>query len=395
MKKEKLKKFVKVKENKLVQGTLEVFDIEVKDAHHYILENGAVSHNSVGAYVPMQEMAGGCLVRGESIYTSNGIKNIEEVTTGDFVLSHDGAYHKVTHTFKFVKPCYHVTFEKGKEIQCSSNHKFLKIKENPMDINSWISADNLEPGEVVYYLSTREEILPIKVVENCFIGNRTVFDISVRETHTYVSNNRIINHNSGVKYNSSVTIELSVAKLEDKENEKAASEKVGSNTVKNGVLVTAKPMKSRFCIPQKVKFQIPYFKKPNPYVGLESFLTWENSGVCRGTCYTNKEKEKLSPSDQLKCLPFMFENEQMWCLPKDTARGVVVSHLGRSVSFTEFFSDIVFTEEFLKKINETVIKPLFELPSQSSFEDVKELEECLGIKDEENSEEKIEEKSEE
>lgn len=33
-----------------------VFDFEVEDAHHYILEDGTVSHNS---YVPTKEMSGG------------------------------------------------------------------------------------------------------------------------------------------------------------------------------------------------------------------------------------------------------------------------------------------------------------------------------------------------
>lgn len=186
---------------------------------------------------------------------------------------------------------------------------------------------------------------------------------------------------SGIVYNASITIELSAAKLEDKENDSAAKSRAGSDAgTKNGVLVTAKPVKSRFCRPMKVKFQIPYYKKPNPYVGLEQFMTWENSGVCRGNILVQKEYDKLSDAEKKKVYEFTTPaGDTVWCQPKDTARGIVVKHLGRQVSFTEFWSDTVFTPEYLDYINENVIHPIFELPDQSAFDDVKDIEETLGI----------------
>lgn len=187
----------------------------------------------------------------------------------------------------------------------------------------------------------------------------------------------------GLVYNSSITIELSAAKLDDKLNDKAASEKAGVESLtKTGVLVTAKPVKSRFCRPVKIKFQIPYFKKPNPYAGLEAFMTWENSGVCRGNVLSEKEYNKLSDGDKKKCYPFEFNGETRYCLPKDTARGIVVKHLGRQVPFTEFWSSTVFTQEYLEYLNENVIKPMFSLPDQSSFEDIQDIEETLEMGDE-------------
>lgn len=204
-------------------------------------------------------------------------------------------------------------------------------------------------------------------------------------SHVYDSMNmfkpgKIVSGGSGIKYNSSVIIELSNAKLADKDNDSAASKKVGQdNVVKNGVLVTAKPQKSRFCIPTKIKFQIPYYKKPNIYVGLENYLTWENAGVVRGKCLNEKEYTKLTPSEQLKCFKFDYNGETLYALPQETTgRGIVVKHLGRQVSFVEFFTDTVFTPEFLEHINETIIKPLFQLPDQSSYDDIKELEDSLN-----------------
>lgn len=185
---------------------------------------------------------------------------------------------------------------------------------------------------------------------------------------------------SGIVYNASVTVELSAAKLEMKENEAAAKQKAGADqTTKNGILVTAKPVKSRFCRPLKVKFQIPYFCKPNCYIGLESFMTWENSGVVRGSILTEKELSKMSDAEKAKLLTFNYQGTTMYAQPKDTARTIVVSHLGAAVPLTEFYTAKVFTPEYLTYLNDTVIKPMFELPDQSSNEDIKEIEEMLDM----------------
>lgn len=214
---------------------------------------------------------------------------------------------------------------------------------------------------------------------------KNLVDLTVEDTQSYVSENGIINHNTGLQYNSSVTIELSSAKLEDKANDTAAKDKQGSDTmVKNGVLVTAKPVKSRFCRPMKVKFQIPYFKAPNPYVGLETFMNWDNAGVCRGNLITEKDYNKLSDSEKAKIHVFEYNGETMYCQEKETARGIVVKHLGRQVPFTDFWSDMVFTHEYLEELNKNVIHPMFDLPDQSSFEDIKDIEQTLGIEDEDD-----------
>ena len=184
----------------------------------------------------------------------------------------------------------------------------------------------------------------------------------------------------GAVYNSSITIELSAAKLDDKETDNIAKKKAGSElTTKTGVLVTAKPIKSRFCIPIKSKFQISFFKPMNKYLGLEQFMTWENSGVCRGNLLTQKEYDKLSDSEKSKIYIFEHNGETMYCQPKETARGLVIKHLGKQVSFIDFFTDKVFTQEYLEYLNENVIHPMFQLPDQSAFDDIKEIEESLDI----------------
>lgn len=194
---------------------------------------------------------------------------------------------------------------------------------------------------------------------------------------SYVPTN-IQSGGSGIAYNSSLTIELSTSKLEDKDNDKVASQRQGSDTVvKTGVLVTAKSVKSRFCRPYKVKFQIPFWKKPNPYVGLEAFMTWENSGVVRGNLIDEKTYNKLTDAAKEKIHVFDYNGQTMYCEEKETARGIVVKHLGRQVPLTEFFTDTVFTQEFLEYLNKNVIHPMFDLPDQSAFDDIKEIEDSI------------------
>lgn len=227
----------------------------------------------------------------------------------------------------------------------------------------------------------------VKIIKKLFHSEKsTVYDLTVADTANYVTANGVINHNSGIVYNASVTIELSAAKLDDKTNESAAKQKAGSEqTTKNGILVTAKPIKSRFCRPIKIKFAIPYFCRPNPYVGLEAFMTWENSGVVRGNLLTEKDYIKLSDADKKKILTFNHNGIIMYAQPKDTARSIIVKHLGEAVPLTEFYTDRVFTQEYLEYLNTNVIHPMFDLPDQKSFEDIKEIEEMLGMSEEPNN----------
>jgi hypothetical protein len=48
----------------------------------------------------------------------------------------------------------------------------------------------------------------------------------------------------------------------------------------------------------------------------------------------------------------------------------------------------VFTKEFLEYLNENVIHPIFQLPDQNSFDDIKEIEAALDI-DEEQTDDPI------
>lgn len=187
---------------------------------------------------------------------------------------------------------------------------------------------------------------------------------------------QIVSGGSALTYNPSITLMLSKAKLEDKQSEDKAKES-GADMVKVGALITARPDKSRYCKPIKIRFQIPFFKKPNPYIGLEQFITWENSGIVRGKLYKEKDFNKLKDNEKSLCKEFEYNGEKMYVLPKDTARGIVVKHLGQELPLVELFTSKVFTDELLHKLDEEVIKPTFQLPNINEIDDLKEMEEEL------------------
>lgn len=196
-------------------------------------------------------------------------------------------------------------------------------------------------------------------------------------THTYntqeMFSRKIVTGGTGLGFGSSITIMLSSAKLEDKVADAAAAKRVGDFT-KNGTLVTATPYKSRFSIPQKVQFQIPFFNAPNPYIGLEKYLTWENSGILRGELLTQKEYNKLSESEKAQCHEMADENGELcYARAKDTARTIVVKHLGKKLPVAELFTSKVFTDELLHHLDEVAIKPNFEFKSTESLEGIEEI----------------------
>ena len=87
----------------------------------------------------------GCCIKGQPIYTSSGIKEIEKVKIGDMVLTHTGEYKKVTNTMD------HIYSGKLYGIESSYNNTVWLTDEHPIyiydtrtDKYNWVRADILE-----------------------------------------------------------------------------------------------------------------------------------------------------------------------------------------------------------------------------------------------------------
>lgn len=144
----------------------------------------------------------------------------------------------------------------------------------------------------------------------------------------------------------SVVAFLSKAQLKD-----------GSGT-KTGIVVTSNLKKSRFTIPEQVKFHISFSHGMNPYVGLQDYVSWEACGIERG-----KFEEVKNPETGKKESIFK---------PNASSTRWGVKHLGKTVASTELFTDKVFTKEVLEQLDENVIKPKFKFPDHSNNEDLLE-----------------------
>jgi RecA/RadA recombinase len=135
---------------------------------------------------------------------------------------------------------------------------------------------------------------------------------------------------------------------------KAQLKENGSAT-KTGIIVTSNLKKSRFTIPEPIKFHISFANGMNPYVGLQDFVTWEACGIERG------KLEEVKSKDGTKELVFTANaSSTRWA----------VKHLGKTVTSSQLFTAGIFTQEVLESLNEKVIKKHFLLPTMGTNEEI-------------------------
>lgn len=250
-----------------------------------------------------------------------------------------------------------------------------------------------------------------RVIGSDFAKNAVPFIIC---NHVYDSigsffGGKTVSGGGGILYNSSIIMMLTKSKLTDKDSEDEVDKKGLDKHTKVGIVVTVNPVKQRFARPIKVQIHIPFYKKPNPYVGLEKFVSWENCGILRGKVLNEKEYDKLTDKEKTLCYEFLgvekrkltkknleelsakdkkvvFEEEgnhyinddvKLYAFPKDTARTLVCRHLKGEVPISQLYTDKVFSEEVLRELDENIVKRTFQLPSIESLEDLKDMEEDL------------------
>jgi RecA/RadA recombinase len=132
--------------------------------------------------------------------------------------------------------------------------------------------------------------------------------------------------------------------------------KEGNSTTKTGIIVTSNLKKSRFTIPEPVKFHISFLNGMNPYVGLQDFVSWEACGIGRGKF----EEIKNAKGEK-----------EMVFTPSESAQARwAIKHLGKTITSSQLFTPEVFTEDVLRQLDENVIKKHFVLPSMGSNDEI-------------------------
>lgn len=131
--------------------------------------------------------------------------------------------------------------------------------------------------------------------------------------------------------------------------------KEGSSTTRTGIVVTSNLKKSRFTVPEPVKFHISFANGMNPYVGLQDYVSWDVCGIERG------KLEEVKGPDGKKEIKFVGNSSSTrWA----------VRHLGKTVTTSELFSPKVFTQEVLEQLDEQVIQKKFKLPELTDYSDM-------------------------
>ena len=132
--------------------------------------------------------------------------------------------------------------------------------------------------------------------------------------------------------------------------------KEGNSTTKTGIIVTSNLKKSRFTIPEPVKFHISFANGMNPYVGLQDFISWEACGIGKG-----KLEEKVDSKG----------NKEMVFTPSDSPQARwAVKHLGKTITSSQLFTPEIFTQEVLEQLDNNVIKQHFVLPAMASNDEI-------------------------
>lgn len=104
------------------------------------------TYASQDMFDPDDKISGGCLIAGTKIITSDGVKSIEEMEIGDYVLSNDNNYHEVIQTWQYDKPTFTVELEDGQLFECSPEHKFAVVSGDSWE---WREAQYLTDDDAI------------------------------------------------------------------------------------------------------------------------------------------------------------------------------------------------------------------------------------------------------
>ena len=111
-----------------------------------------------------------CFIGTELVMEENGYKEIQNIKTGDKVLSHDGKFHVVKNTMKSQSSnVYQVKIQGSSKITVTGNHPFLttrRIRTTPyvkrkIEEYKWKTVEELEKGDLIVSPICYEEKLPI------------------------------------------------------------------------------------------------------------------------------------------------------------------------------------------------------------------------------------------
>ena len=118
-----------------------------------------------------------CFSAGHLVETKFGLKRIEEIQIGDFVLTRDGTYQKVYNTMSRIKPVIKRYLSNNEFIEGTPEHKIFTKNRGYVALCELTSEDVLQ----------EKTLQSIHVVSGtpCFSEEKTVYNLSVANNHNY------------------------------------------------------------------------------------------------------------------------------------------------------------------------------------------------------------------
>jgi RecA/RadA recombinase len=179
--------------------------------------------------------------------------------------------------------------------------------------------------------------------------------------HTYLTMDlfpkSVMKGGNGLLYSASVIGMMSKSQLKTGEEDDMD---LGSS----GISVLFKTQKSRLAKPKKIRFDISFAHGMNPYTGLDAFCRpeyFDKIGIAKGKMEVDKS------TGEMKFIPGGIR----W----------YIDHLNKSIHTKQLFSQEVFTQEVLEKM-EPIVNDYFRFKSLDEIEDVeKEFNSIIGDDD--------------
>ena len=98
-----------------------------------------------------------CFPQGTKITTEKGLKNIEDIITGERVLTHENRFKKVLNTMsRKTNEIYTLTIQGAIDTRVTSEHPYLVYKDENTE---WVKVKDLKKGDMVGFpVNTKSEI---------------------------------------------------------------------------------------------------------------------------------------------------------------------------------------------------------------------------------------------
>lgn len=121
-------------------------------AVHLSKNQGDISKIKELPYADLWTVSFPCFEKGTLVLTENGYKEIESITEGEYVLTHNKRYKKVISTMcKYADNTYIIKTNISDPIRCTGNHPFYvrKKKNGELETPQWVEAKNLNESYFV------------------------------------------------------------------------------------------------------------------------------------------------------------------------------------------------------------------------------------------------------